>query len=162
DTDEVRSGTGTYASKSTQIGGSAARLAADGVVDQARRLTAGYLEAAPADIVLDAALGVFHPAGVPTRALSWPELAERAGAEGRLGELRYAHEFESTSTYPFGAHAAVVEVDTETGEVELTRLVAVDDAGTLINALLAEGQVHGGLATGVGQALYEQFVYDED
>jgi carbon-monoxide dehydrogenase large subunit len=162
DTDEIPSGTGTYASKSTQIGGSAARLAADGVVERAKRLTAGYLEAAPADIVLDPALGVFHPAGIPTRALSWTELAERASADGSLGELRYAHEFESTSTFPFGAHVAVVEVDTETGQVELTRLVAVDDAGTLINPLLAEGQVHGGVATGAGQALYEQFVYDED
>jgi len=65
-------------------------------------------------------------------------------------------------TFPFGAHVAVVEVDTETGAVELRQLVAVDDAGTLVNPLIAEGQIHGGVATGVAQALYEDFVYDED
>jgi carbon-monoxide dehydrogenase large subunit len=162
DTDEIPKGTGTYASKSAQIGGSAARVAADGVVESAKRLAAGYLEAAAADIVLDPALGAFHPAGVPTRALSWAELASRAAADGRLEELRVAREFQAPSTFPFGAHVAVVEVDVETGQVELTRLVAVDDAGTLVNPLIAEGQVHGGVATGVAQALYERFVYDED
>ncbi len=73
-----------------------------------------------------------------------------------------ADEFGAPPTFPFGAHIAVVEVDVETGKVELQRFIAVDDAGTLINPLLAEGQVHGGVATGVAQALYEDFVYDED
>ena len=73
-----------------------------------------------------------------------------------------AQEFQAPPTFPFGAHIAVVEVDVETGRVELKRLVAVDDAGTLINPLIAEGQVHGGVATGVAQALYEDFVYDDD
>ena len=68
----------------------------------------------------------------------------------------------SPPSFPFGAHLAVVEVDVETGKVELLRLVAVDDAGTVINPLIVEGQVHGGVATGVAQALYEEYVYDED
>jgi carbon-monoxide dehydrogenase large subunit len=162
DTDEIASGTGTYASKSTQIGGSAVRMAADELVESARKLTADYLEAAAADVVHDPALGAFHPAGAPTRALEWAELASRAAADDRLDELRVKHDFQAPPTFPFGAHVAVVEVDVETGQVVLTRLVAVDDAGNLINPLVAEGQVHGGVATGVAQALYEHFVYDED
>jgi aerobic carbon-monoxide dehydrogenase large subunit len=162
DTDEVPKGTGTFGAKSTQIGGSAARVAADGVVVRAKKLAGDYLEASEADIVLDQALGRFHVVGAPEPALSWTELAARAAADGRLDELKVAEEFQSPPTFPFGAHLALVEVDTETGRVELTRLVAVDDAGTLINPLVVEGQVHGGVAFGVGQALYEQIVYDED
>ncbi len=162
DTDQVVSGTGTYGSKSTQIGGSAAKLASEEVVVRAKKLTADYLEAAEADIVLDPALGRFHPAGSPTQGLSWEELASRAADDGRLEELTVSHEYQSAPTFPFGAHVAVVEVDIETAQVELKRLIAVDDAGTLINPLVAEGQVHGGVATGVAQALYEHFAYDED
>jgi carbon-monoxide dehydrogenase large subunit len=162
DTDEIARGTGTYGSKSTQIGGAAARLAADDVVEQARQLVADYLEASPADIVLDAAVGRLHVAGDPSSGISWADLASRASADERLGELKAEHEFQAAPTFPFGAHVAVVEVDTETAKVELLRLIAVDDAGTLINPLVAEGQVHGGVATGVAQALYEQVLYDED
>ncbi len=162
DTDDVPKGTGTFGSKSTQIGGMAARVAADEVVEHAKALTADFLEAATPDIVLDPALGRFHVAGTPDAALSWAELAARAAADGRLEELKVASEFQAPPTFPFGSHIAVVEVDVETGLVELKRLVAVDDAGTLINPLVAEGQVHGGVATGVGQALFEDFVYDED
>ena len=162
DTDEIATGTGTYGSKSTQIGGMAARVAADEVVEQAKRLVGDYLETSPADIVLDTTLGRLHVAGAPSRALSWAELASRASADSRLAELKVESEFTAPPTFPFGAHVAVVEVDLETAKVELLRLVAVDDAGTLINPLIAEGQVHGGVATGVSQALYEQVVYDDD
>jgi len=162
DTDEVARGTGTYGSKSTQIGGTAARLAADEVVERAKQLVADYFEASPADIALDRAVGRFRVVDAPEPALSWPELAARAAADERLGELKATQDFKSAPTFPFGAHVAVVEVDVETGQVELLRLAAVDDAGTLINPLIAEGQVHGGIATGVAQALYEQVVYDED
>jgi aerobic carbon-monoxide dehydrogenase large subunit len=162
DTDDVPKGAGTFGSKSTQIGGMAGRVAADDVVERAKSLVADHLEASAADVVLDLALGRFHVAGTPERALSWAELAERATADERLGELKAAQEFQAAPTFPFGVHVAVVEVDLETGEVELQRLVAVDDAGTLINPLIAEGQVHGGVATGVAQALYEEFVYDDD
>jgi carbon-monoxide dehydrogenase large subunit len=162
DTDEVATGTGTYGSKSTQIGGSAARLAADDVVERARNLVADYLEASVDDVVLDDAHGRFHVAGAPEPSLSWADLAGRAATEGRLEELKATQNYQAAPTFPFGAHVAVVEVDTDTGHVELQRLVAVDDAGTLVNPLVAEGQVHGGVATGAAQALYEEVVYDAD
>jgi aerobic carbon-monoxide dehydrogenase large subunit len=162
DTADVPKGTGTFGSKSTQIGGMAARGAADGVVERAKALVGDYLEASAADVVLDAALGRFHAAGVPASGLSWAELAERAEADGRIAELKVEHTFKAPPTFPFGVHVAVVEVDIETGQVELQRLVAVDDAGKLVNPLVAEGQVHGGVATGVAQALYEEFVYDDE
>jgi aerobic carbon-monoxide dehydrogenase large subunit len=162
DTDAVAKGSGTYGSKSTQLGGAAAALAAEQVVEQAKDLVAGYLETSPADIVLDDALGRLHVAGSPATGMSWGELAGRAAADGRADELKAEHDFQAGPTFPFGAHVAVVEVDTETGEVKLQRFVAVDDAGTLINPIVAQGQVHGGVATGVAQALYEDFVYDAD
>jgi aerobic carbon-monoxide dehydrogenase large subunit len=146
DTDEIAKGTGTYGSKSTQLGGSALLGAADLVVAQAKSLATEIL--GDADLELDPA--------------AWAELAARAAAAGRLGELKAVHEFTSPPSFPFGAHLAVVEVDVETGKVELLRLVAVDDGGTVINPLVVEGQVHGGVATGVAQALYEEYSYDED
>ena len=162
DTDEVPKGTGTFGSKSTQIGGVAARLAADDVVESGKLLAAGHLEASVADMVLDVGTGRFHVVGAPEPSLSWADVASRAESEGQLGELRVAHEFQGAPTFPFGAHLAVVEVDTETGKVELVRHVAVDDAGTLVNPLVADGQVHGGLGFGIAQALYEEVVYGED
>jgi aerobic carbon-monoxide dehydrogenase large subunit len=162
DTDEIPQGAGTFGSKSTQIGGVAARLAADDVVERAKGLVADYLEAGVADIVLDQGTGHFHVTGTPEPSLPWADLASRAAADGRLGELKVSQEFQAAPTFPFGMHLAVVEVDTETGKVELKRHVAVDDAGTLINPLVADGQVHGGIAFGVGQALYEEVVYGED
>ena len=163
DTDEVSQGTGTYGSKSTQIGGAAARQAAEVVVERARVLASEQLEASADDVVLDVERGGFHVVGSPTPVLTWKELAAAAAAEGRLAELRAAEIFKAGApTFPFGAHVAAVEVDTETGEVELRRLVAVDDAGNIVNPLIAEGQVHGGVAAGVGQALFEEFAYDEE
>ena len=163
DTDEVSRGTGTYASKSTQLGGTAAAEAADAVVERGRQLAADMLEAGVEDVVLDRDTGSFHVAGAPQSALTWGELAERAAADGRLVDLQSESDFKAESpTFPFGAHLAVVEVDTETGAVELLRLVAVDDAGHIVNPLVAEGQVHGGVATGVAQALFEEVAYDEE
>ena len=162
DTDEVPKGAGTFGSKSTQIGGVAGRLAADAVVEQAKSLAADYLEASVADLVLDVGTGTFHVTGAPQPSLAWADVATRATADGRLGELRISQEWQAPPTFPFGMHLAVVEVDTETGKVELIRHVAVDDAGTIINPLVADGQVHGGIAFGVGQALYEEIVYSED
>jgi aerobic carbon-monoxide dehydrogenase large subunit len=163
DTDEVARGTGTYGSKSTQIGGAAAQGAAGEVAEHARELAADLLEISTDDTVLDLETGRFHGVGAPSQGLSWSELAARLQADGRLGELNVEHDFTpATPTFPFGAHVAVVEVDVETGAVTLVRHVAVDDAGTLINPVIAEGQVQGGVATGVAQALYEEVVYDED
>jgi carbon-monoxide dehydrogenase large subunit len=163
DTDAVARGTGTYASKSTQLGGAAAHGAAEQVVERAKQLVADELEASAEDIVLDHDAGRFHVAGSPEPALSWSELAGRLDGKGRLAELSAEIDFQAPQpTFPFGAHVAVVEVDTETGAVELERIVAVDDAGTIINPLVAEGQVHGGLAAGIAQALFEELTYDED
>lgn len=162
DTDEIPKGTGTFGSKSTQLGGVAGRGAADAVVERAKGLVGDYLEASAADVVLDVGLGRFHVAGTSEPSLSWEELASRAAADDRLAELKAEHLHQAPPTFPFGVHIAVVDVDVETGQVKLQRLVAVDDAGTLINPLVAQGQVHGGVATGVAQALYEEFVYDDE
>jgi carbon-monoxide dehydrogenase large subunit len=163
DTDEVSQGAGTFGSKSTQIGGVAAGQAAQVVAARGRELAAEQLEARVEDVVLDAGAGGFHVAGSPTPVVTWKDLAGRLDGEGRLGELRADEIFKADApTFPFGAHVAVVEVDTESGVVELRRLVAVDDAGTIVNPTIAEGQVHGGVATGVAQALHEEFVYDDE
>jgi carbon-monoxide dehydrogenase large subunit len=163
DTDEISQGVGTYGSKSTQIGGVAAQQAANVVAERARNLAAEQLEANAEDVVLDLDGGGFHVVGSPTPSLSWRDLAERLHSEGRLGELRAEEIFKAGApTFPFGAHVAVVEVDTETGSVELRRLVAVDDAGRIINPVVADGQVHGGVATGIAQALFEEVAYDAE
>jgi carbon-monoxide dehydrogenase large subunit len=163
DTDVVPRGTGTYGSKSTQIGGAAAGQASEALVERAKQLAADELEASADDMVLDLESGRFHVVGAPEPALAWGELASRLEQDGRLAELSAEVDFQPAQpTFPFGAHVALVEVDTETGAVELLRMIAVDDAGTIINPLIAEGQVHGGLAAGIAQALYEELRYDED
>ena len=163
DTDMVPRGTGTYGSKSTQLGGVAARQAADILVEEAKPLVADELEASAQDIVFDASAGRFSVAGTPGTGLHWGELAGRLQSAGRLHELRAETDFAAEQpTFPFGAHLAVIEVDTETGEVWLARMVAIDDAGHIINPMVAEGQVHGGLAAGIAQALFEELSYDED
>jgi carbon-monoxide dehydrogenase large subunit len=161
DTDTVARGGGTYGSKSVQIGGTVAGQAAGDVVEIARKLVADELEANPDDVVLDTDAGRFHVTGAPEPALDWSQLAERLVAQGRLSELRAERDFKPDSgSFPFGAHIAVVEVDSETGGTVLQRLVAVDDAGRIISPLIAEGQRHGGIGSGVAQALFEEFVYD--
>ena len=109
--------------------------------------------------MVDVTTGAVGVAGVPSRALSWAQLASRAPADEPLaGELVFDQE---GATFPFGAHIAVVEVDADTGFVTLVRHVAVDDCGTVINPLLVEGQQHGGIGSGIGQALYEGVEFDE-
>jgi carbon-monoxide dehydrogenase large subunit len=175
DTALVPRGQGTMGSRSLQIGGSAIWRASEGVLEKARKLAAHLLEANVDDIVLteDGRLGV---AGVPARALSWGELATAAkdtsnqppelAADlyaGMEPALAHALDFsQGDATYPFGAHVAVVEIDTETGRVELLRHVAVDDCGRILNPVLVAGQQHGGIAQGVAQALWEGVAYDED
>ena len=162
DTDLVPRGTGTYGSRSLQAGGAAISAAAIKVADKGKELAADELEASPADIRLDTDRGVFHVAGVPGRTVSWADLATALGVDDRLGELAVEEDFKPASaTWPFGAHLAVVEVDTETGKVKLVRIVCVDDCGTILNPLLVDGQRHGGIAQGVAQALMEEFAYDE-
>ena len=164
DTDRVEKGHGTMGSRSLQLGGSAMLGAADAVVDQARELAADLLEASADDIVLDTTAGQFHVAGTPAKARTWAEVATEAAArEPDVGGLRAAFDFQAGSTtFPFGAHVAVVDVDTETGQVKLRRMVACDDAGRILNPLLVEGQLHGGIALGAAQALMEEVRYDDD
>jgi carbon-monoxide dehydrogenase large subunit len=160
DTAAVATGGGTGGSRSLQLGGSAVLSAADGVLQRARDLAARHLEASPDDIVVtsDGRIGV---AGVPARALTWGELARQAESEGDA--LAVSVDFRSTgATFPFGAHVAVVEVDTETGRARPVRHVAVDDCGRILNPLIVTGQQHGGIAQGMSQALWEQVVFDAD
>jgi carbon-monoxide dehydrogenase large subunit len=161
DTDLVPTGGGTGGSRSLQVGGSAVRAATVSLVDRARELAASALEADPADVVVDRERGVFHVAGVPSIELSWADLAARAAA---AGEALAAEETfrQSDATFPFGAHIAAVEVDLDTGHVRVLRHVAADDCGTVLNPLLVEGQQHGGIAAGIGQALFEQVSFDGD
>jgi carbon-monoxide dehydrogenase large subunit len=160
DTAVVPTGGGTGGSRSLQMGGNAVRGAAEAVVEQARQLAAELLEAAPSDIVVTEG-GRIGVAGVPARTFGWAELAHAAGER----DSRLAAEFDFTqagSTFPFGAHVAVVEVDLETGTVRLLRHVAVDDCGRVLNPLIVAGQQHGGIGQGIAQALWERFVYDGD
>jgi carbon-monoxide dehydrogenase large subunit len=158
-------------SRSLQTAGSALYRASEDVLAKAKRLAAHLLEASVDDIVLHdgAKVGV---AGVPATALSWRELAAAAADPAKRpddwptdleGKLATELDFnQGEATYPFGAHIAVVEVDTETGEVDHLRHIAVDDCGRILNPLLVAGQQHGGIAQGIAQALYEGVVYDDD
>ena len=156
DTDRVAEGHGTFGSRSLQLGGSAVWTATGQVVDAARQVAADLLEANVDDVVLDADRGAFHVAGSPSITRSWEEVAAKQTCEAALTFTSEA------ATFPFGAHVAVVEVDTETGRVQLRRIITCDDAGRILNPLIVEGQRHGGIAQGVAQALYEHMMYDED
>jgi carbon-monoxide dehydrogenase large subunit len=140
-----------------QVGGTAVLRAAQGVLGQARGVVADLLEASPDDIVVtdDGRLGV---AGVPARSLAWADVAAQS-PQPLQAELNTG---QSGPTFPFGAHVSVVEVDMETGRVVPLRHIAVDDCGRILNPLIVAGQQHGGIAQGMAQALWEQFVYDED
>jgi carbon-monoxide dehydrogenase large subunit len=160
DTAAVPRGGGTGGSRSLQVGGNAVRQAAELVLDRARELAASLLEASPDDIVVgdDGRVGV---AGVPASALTWAELA--VAAEEAAAPLMVETDFaQDGPTFPFGAHVAVVEVDTETGLVRPLRHIAVDDCGRILNPLIVSGQQHGGIAQGMAQALWEEIRYDDD
>ena len=137
-------------SRSVQLAGAAVAAATAELVAVARERAASRFEAHVADVVLDTESGRFHVAGTPTRRVEWADLVDSTGSPDG-GPLAAEHAFEpQMPTFPFGTHVAVVDVDTETGHVRLSRRVAVDDAGTFVNPLLAEGQIHGGIAQGVG------------
>ncbi|MBM7806147.1 carbon-monoxide dehydrogenase large subunit [Geodermatophilus bullaregiensis] len=156
DTDRVPQGGGTMGSRSLQQGGAAVHQAAGELVDLARQRAAEKLEVAPEDLVVDLGLAGLAVRGTPGTGITFAELA---ADEQLLVQTRFTA---AAPTFPFGAHVVVVEVDVESGKAEVTRLIAVDDAGTILNPLLAEGQRHGGYAQGVAQALLEEVLYDED
>ncbi len=166
DTDLIGYGSGTSGSRSAAHGGSSVRGAAQAVAAKAARIAAHLLEADPADIEL--ADGELRVRGAPGAAVSWEEVAAAAHDPARLpaGEQPGLDEevrWDSGGlNYPFGAHLAVVEVERETGVPSLLQAWAVDDAGTIINPMIAYGQRHGGMAQGIGQALTEQVHYDAD
>ncbi len=160
DTDVVPEGVGTFGSRSLAIGGSAVAKAADAVRERVIAQAARLLEASPDDLVL--ADGRVAVRGAPERAVTFARLAEAAEADPSA-ELAASLRYEASGgMVPSGAHVAVVELDPDTGAVRILRYVAVDDCGVVVNPLLVDGQVHGGLAQGIAQALQEEVVYDDD
>jgi carbon-monoxide dehydrogenase large subunit len=166
DTAVVPTGLDTYGSRSLAVGGVALYHASRKIVDKARTLAAHQLEVAEAD--LDYEAGRFSVKGSPDRGTTVKDLAFAAWAAHNLPdgmepglEATYVYDPPNFS-WPAGCHIAVVEVDTETGAVDLARYVAVDDVGNVINPLIVDGQVHGGIVQGVAQALWEEAVYDEE
>ncbi len=165
DTREVQFGMGTYGSRSAAVGGSAIAKSLEKIIAKGKQIAAHLLEAAEGDI--EFVDGEFRVKGVPGKAQAWGDVCLQAylahnlpeGLEPGLEETSFYDP--ANFTYPFGTHIAVVEVDPETGEVEILRYIAVDDCGHQINPMIVEGQVHGGLAYGIGQALWENVVYDE-
>jgi len=167
DTDQGPWGWDTYGSRSLAVGGEAVARAAEKVQDKAKRICAALLEAAPEDVEL--VDGKYQVRGSPDK---FKTLAEISGAahippqelptDIELG-LEETHIYDPENfVFPFGAHACVVDVDAETGKVVVVRYVAVDDCGPAINPMLIDGQIHGGIAHAIGQALYEQVVYDSE
>ena len=162
DTAEIASSGLTAASRSAQLAGSAVLTAARYLVQLARARAAARLEAAEEDVVLDTATGAFHVVGSPQPRVGWADIAAQASEAGEAPLAATSDFVQADNTYAFGCHVAVVEVDSATGETTLRRLVACDDAGTLINPLIAEGQVQGGIAQGAAQVLLEEMAYDAD
>ena len=166
DTQIVKQGIGTFGSRSQAVGGTALHMAGAKVKAKMAKFAAAMLEASEEDLVFEN--GSVHVKGAPAAGRTFREVASFAyipvplpkGMEPGLSEEAF---FEpSSETFPFGCHISMLEIDRETGEPKLLKLVAVDDAGNLINPLIVEGQVHGGLAQGIGQAMIEEVVYNED
>ncbi len=166
DTRLVKRGDGSVGSRSMQLGGSAVHNAAGAVRAKAMRIAAHLLEVSADD--LEFKEGRFGVLGVPTSGVGWAEVAAASADSSTLPEdiepgLRADLDFlQDDATFPFGAHICVVEVDAETGSTTIVKHVAVDDCGRLVNPLLAEGQVHGGVAQGIAQALFEEVVFDAE
>ncbi len=165
-TAESPTGVGTFGSRSAAVDGAATYEAAEKVSKKAADIVAHMLEASADDIRF--ADGGAHVAGSPGHKVTWAEIAEVAykphkGPEGfEAGLEAHAVFSPGNATWPFGSHLAVVEVDPETGNVEILRYVGVDDCGNRINPMIVDGQIHGGIAQGIGQAMFEEAIYDED
>ena len=166
DTGIVKQGIGTFGSRSQAVGGTALHLAGVKVKTKMTKFAAALLEADEHDIVFQN--GTIGVKGSPAAAKSFSDIAGYAyvpvplpeGLEPGLSEEAF---FEpANNTYPFGCHISMLEIDRDTGEPKLLKLVAVDDAGNLINPLIVEGQIHGGLAQGIGQAMIEEAIYSDE
>lgn len=166
DTQAISMGWGTYGSRNTAVGGAAVAIATDRIIEKAKKIAAHELEVSFEDV--EFTNGVFQVKGVPGQSRTFQEIAKSANyawnlPDGLEPSLEAQSFFDpSNFVYPFGCHICVVEVDADTGEITLRRYVAVDDVGRVINPMLAEGQVHGGIAQGIGQALWEGAVYSEN
>jgi aerobic carbon-monoxide dehydrogenase large subunit len=163
DTLNTPQGNGTMGSRGLAVGGGAVVMAMNKVRDRAKAIAAHLLEAAAEDIEI--VEGAFRVRGVPDRGVSLEEIAEKAYSDelpAEFGAGLEATEYfrPDDETFPFGTHVAVVEVFPDTGEVRLVKFVTVDDCGVIISPTLVRGQVHGGVAQGIGQALLEEIVYD--
>lgn len=154
DTKLVREGVGTFASRSMQVGGSAVMLATEEVLRSASQAAGRLLEVAEQDLVYQG--GAFSVVGAPDRTVSLEQIASE------VGQLTASHRFASPQAFPYGSYVAAVEIDPETYDVKVLQLTAVDDCGRIIDPDSFQGQVTGSIAQGVGQALYERIVYDEE
>ena len=165
DTAIVQAGVGTFGSRGTALGGTALLMALEKIQAKIKTIASHMMEAPPENLEL--ADGTVHLKGSPDKSLPLSKVVAAAfGMKAGIPNLEPGLEATSyyepnNCLYPFGAHIAVVEVDAETGQIQFRRYVAVDDCGNVINPMLVEGQVHGGIAQGVGQALFEGVVYDE-
>jgi carbon-monoxide dehydrogenase large subunit len=166
DTDRVQYGVGTFGSRGTAVGGAALKLAIESIQEKAIKIAAHQWEASPDDV--EYRDGKIQVKGVPSNSMTTAEVGFLAfrgvnlppGVEPGLDATR---RFEPPNfVFPFGAHACIVDIDPQTGETKIERYVAVDDCGPIINPLIVEGQIHGGIAQGIGQALYESAEYDEN
>jgi carbon-monoxide dehydrogenase large subunit len=167
DTEESPMGIGTFGSRSLAVDGTATYDAANRVAMKAKQIAAHLLEASADDIELDENGG--HVAGSPDSSTSWDDIAAAAYLPHRLGESEIEGGLEShvifdppNATWPFGAHLAMVEVDADTGDVKILKYFTVDDCGNVVNPMIVAGQVHGGVVQGIGQALFEEALYDSD
>ena len=166
DTDITEQGIGTFGSRGQAVGGAALSLCVQTIREKARRIAGHLLEASETDIVFEE--GKLFPKGVPAKALEFQEIVDAAYVANALPPeiepgLSATHFFDPPNfTFPFGAHLAVVAIDKETGKVNIERYVAVDDCGRIINPMIVAGQLHGGIAQGIAQALYEEAVYDDN
>src|SRR5215510_7569844 len=164
DTDTAPYGLGTYASRSTPVAGAAAAVAARKVRDKARKIAAYLLEVSEDDLVWEP--GKFSVKGAPQKSKTIQEIAFAAytnhpqGMEAGLEAVNYYDP--PNLTYPFGSYICVVDIDRGTGAVKVRRFVAVDDCGNIINPMIVDGQIHGGLTMGLGPALFEEISYDEN
>ena len=166
DTSQLQFGVGTFGSRSAAVGGTAIHLSVEKIKDKAKKLAAHLLEAADADMEYED--GKMFVRGAPANSKSFQEIALAThmasslpeGMEPGLEALSY---FDPKNfTWPFGTHVCIVEVDPDTGEVKLLRYIAVDDVGNVINPMIVDGMVHGGVAQGIGQALQEEAIYDDN
>jgi carbon-monoxide dehydrogenase large subunit len=166
DTAQVSKGMGTFGSRATAVGGIAVYHAAEKVKEKAKEIASQLLEVDADDLVYSD--GRFNVKGVPKKALTIQQIARQAhesadASDETTAGLAAEYQFEpSNFTFPFGTHICVVEIDPQTGAVAIRKYVAVDDCGKVVNPLLVEGQVQGGIVQGLGQALYEGVVYDDN